>query len=249
MPMILGLDTSAKTASAAICGGGRIIAQTQLNTPLTHSQTALPMVQSLLDCAKLTLDEMDYLAVSAGPGSFTGVRIGIAAVKAIAFALDKPCIGVSTLEALARNMTGLSGIVCPMMDARCRQVYTAMFALDAESGSFERLFADEAISIDDLEKRIGETLQSKNYGKSVILVGDGAEMCYNIMKDRTGVTLAPPMLVNQTGYGVCAAAEAAALRGDILSAGQLMPVYLRLPQAERERNARLAAEKSGAKQV
>ncbi len=248
MPVILGLDTSAKAASAAICEDGRIIAQTQLNTRLTHSQTALPMMQALLDCARMTLNDVDYLAVSAGPGSFTGIRIGIAAVKAISFTLEKPCIGASTLEALARNMTGLSGIVCPVMDARCKQVYTAMFELDAEKGRFERLFADEAISTDDLEKRIGETLQRKNSGKSVILVGDGAEMCYNIMNDRMDVTLAPPMLVNQTGYGVCMAAQAAVQRGETLTAQQLAPVYLRLPQAERERNARIAAERAAKKQ-
>ena len=249
MPVILGLDTSAKAASAAICRDGKIIAQTQLNTRLTHSQTALPMVQSLLDCAKMTLDDIDCLAVSAGPGSFTGIRIGISAVKAISFTLDKPCIGASTLESLARNMTGTSGIVCPVMDARCKQVYTAMFELDAESGRFERLFADEAISIDTLEKRLKETPRVKNSEKSVILVGDGAEMCYNIMKAETDVALAPPMLVNQTGYGVCMAAEAAIERGEAVTAQRLMPVYLRLPQAERERNARLAAEKALEKQA
>ncbi len=236
MPMILGIDTSAKTASAAVCDGERIIAQSQLNTPLTHSQTALPMVQAMLDCARLMPEDLDLFAVSAGPGSFTGLRIGVAAVKALAFTLGKPCAGVSTLEAMARNMTGIDGVVCSVMDARCQQVYTALFEVSEGGKRFERLCADSAISLQELEERLAGLKKTE---KPAILVGDGAEMCYNILKERMEIRLAPPMLRYQTGYGVCMAAREALERGETVAAHELMPVYLRLPQAERERNARL----------
>jgi len=237
LPIILGIDTSAKTASAAICADGKIIAQTQLNTRLTHSQTALPMVQALLDCATVDIADIDCFAVSAGPGSFTGLRIGIAAVKSICFTLNKPCAAVSTLEALARNMTGMDAVVCAAMDARCRQVYTALFEISDNGAKFSRLTPDEAISVEELEGRL------KNIDKKIIFVGDGAELCYNIMKESVeNIAIAPPMLINQTGYGVCMAAEAAIEKGETLSAAELMPKYLRLPQAERERMAKLKAE-------
>jgi len=234
LPIILGIDTSAKTASAAICAEGKIIAQTQLNTRLTHSQTALPMVQALLDCAMLTMEDIDCFAVSSGPGSFTGLRIGIAAVKAICFTSKKPCAGVSTLEALARNLTGIDGIVCAAMDARCRQVYTALFEISGNGTVFRRLSEDAAISVEELE------LQLKSVGKKITLVGDGAELCYQFMKEHISeLVLAAPLMINQTGFGVCMAAQAAIEKGETVEAGELMPKYLRLPQAERERMAKL----------
>ncbi|MGN0661063.1 MAG: tRNA (adenosine(37)-N6)-threonylcarbamoyltransferase complex dimerization subunit type 1 TsaB, partial [Oscillospiraceae bacterium] len=140
--IILGIDTSAQTASAAVCSEDRIIACGSVNAKLTHSQTIMPLVTSLLEAAHISLDGIDAFAVSKGPGSFTGIRIGVSAVKGLAFAKSKPCIGVSTLSALAYNMLGFDGIICPVMDARCSQVYNAVFRISG--GAPERLCPDRA---------------------------------------------------------------------------------------------------------
>lgn len=222
---ILALETSAGPASCALVEDGRVLASAYINTPLTHSQTLMPMVESMLQNAGLTFSEVDRLAVTAGPGSFTGVRIGVAAVKGLAFAKDTPCASVSTLAAIARNMEGIGfdGVVCAVMDARCRQVYTACF----EKG--ERLTPDEAISLDDLKNRL------ISYKKPIFLLGDGAKLCYTAFEgDVPALYLAPEHLRYQNAVGV--AAEAAL--SETVTAEALQPLYLRLPQAERELRAR-----------
>lgn len=224
---ILALDTSAKTATAAVIEEDKILCRASVTVNLTHSQTLLPLCDSMLTAAGMTLRDIDLFAVSMGPGSFTGLRIGIGAVKGMAQGLNKPCLGVSTLEALACNYTGLTGIVCAVMDARCQQVYTAVFRVNG--GYPERLTPDKALAIEEL----GENLTALN--EPVTFVGDGAQLCYEALKDRLPAVLAPPQLRLQDAASVAFAAQRFLQNGgQPLGAAELMPQYLRLPQAERE---------------
>jgi tRNA threonylcarbamoyladenosine biosynthesis protein TsaB len=233
---ILAIDTSAGPASCAVVEDEKILAAASVNVRLTHSQTLMPMVEGMLKNAALSLEDIGLLAVSAGPGSFTGVRIGVAAVKGLAFPRDIPCAAVSTLAAIARNWEGIPApeelVICPVMDARCRQVYTARFLLGTD-GSVSRQTPDRALTIDELQS---ELMPAK---KTTILVGDGAELCYNTLKGLFDCRLAPPHLRYQQATGVAMEATVMAQAGQAVPAGQLLPLYLRLPQAERER---LAAE-------
>jgi len=228
---ILAVDSSAGPASCAVLENGRVLASSFANTGLTHSQTLVPMVNDMLKNAGIGIDEIDLFAVSAGPGSFTGVRIGGAAVKGVAFASEKPCVGVSTLAAMARAVQGLplDGIICAAMDARCGQVYTALFEI--ENGKIRRLMDDTALSIEELKNHV--ELCKKN----IILIGDGAELCYNAFGASVKACPAPANLRYQNAVGV--AMEAESMLDKSVSADQLMPVYLRLPQAERELKRRL----------
>ena len=220
---ILALESSAVCASAAVSENGKIVSECFINAGLTHSQTLLPMVKSCLDTAKLTVDEIDVIAVSAGPGSFTGVRIGVATAKGLAFT-GRECRAVSTLESMAYNFFGVSCSVCCVMDARCSQVYTAAF----ECGErVTRLCEDKAILIRELPEML------TNLKKPVYLLGDGADLCYNYLKSvETDVLLAPSHLKYQRASGVALAAEHSA--GQVCDGGSIQPVYLRVPQAERE---------------
>ncbi len=232
---ILAVDTSAVTASCAVTQGDRLVAVAELRSTMTHSQTILPMVEDMLKNAALTLQDIDLLAVNVGPGSFTGVRIGVAAVKGIAFTNNTPCAPVSTLHSMAYNFVGLPQVqtVCAVMDARCGQVYTALFKVDGETVT--RLTEDAAISVTDLQQQLC-ALQ-----KPVMLVGDGAQMCYTLMCETIpALYLAPDHLRYQTAVGVAAAAQSVAR----CSADALQPVYLRLPQAERELKARQTVDKT-----
>ncbi|NLN81215.1 MAG: tRNA (adenosine(37)-N6)-threonylcarbamoyltransferase complex dimerization subunit type 1 TsaB [Clostridiales bacterium] len=224
---ILAIESSAGPASCAVYRDGKLLACSSINTGLTHSQTLIPMVSDTLKNAGLDIKNIDLYAVAAGPGSFTGIRIGVAAVKGLAFTDKKPCIGVSTLAAMTRMTQGIpfDGIVCAAMDARCNQVYTALF--ENHSGEIKRLTQDSALHLDDLKKLIEATK------KNVLFIGDGSQLCYNAFGGlREGMFLAPPMLRYQNAAGV--ALEAAETPESAVSAEQLMPVYLRLPQAERE---------------
>lgn len=223
---IFAVDTSAVAASCAFFDGQKIISEFYTNVGLQHSKTLAPMIESALKCTEMSLSDVDVFAVSKGPGSFTGVRIGISAVKGMAFAENKPCVGVSTLEGLAYNLETAEGIICPVMDARCNQVYNALF--EFEKGKLKRLCDDRAISVDELQNEL------KNEKKSVFFVGDGAEMCYNTMKDNLqGAFLAPEQVRFQRASSVAKAALFAVQRGETLSAGELMPSYLRPPQTVR----------------
>lgn len=234
MATILAVDTSAKSVSCALVQDGRVLASYFANNGLTHSQTLLPMVDNLLQISGVSLDRVDALAVNAGPGSFTGVRIGVSAVKGIAFTANKPCISVSTLESMAENLPVLPGVlVCGAMDARCQQVYTALFSAD-EHGVPVRISEDAAVSISDL----GEQLKAVH--SPVVLVGDGSELCYRMLKDTIPhLVLAPSSVRYQDAVGTALAAERRYNQGLIISADELLPIYLRLPQAERELNSRL----------
>ena len=231
---ILALETSAKSVSCAVVEDGAPLASAYQCTGLTHSRTLLPMVDAMLKNADLTLDDINAIAIAAGPGSFTGLRIGIAAVKGLAWAADKPCLGVSTLEAMAWGARALGGDLCCVMDARAGQVYNALFTV--EDGRVHRLCDDRAIKLTELAEEIGEA--------PYFLVGDGADLCYNTIKENcTGLRLAPVELRFATGFGVAAAALPLFREGKACSPQELDAFYLRRPQAERERMARLAQTK------
>lgn len=223
--MILGIDSSAITAGCAVCDNGKIIAEQFLNTAHTHSETLLPMVRDMLRDAGLSLSDMECVAVTTGPGSFTGLRIGISTVKGMCSGAGLPCVAVSTLEAIAYNFVGIDGIVCACMDARRKQVYNALFK--SENGNITRLCEDRAISLEVLSGEV-----TKFDGK-VYLAGDGAELAYREFSamGNHNAELSPLLLRYQKGSGVCLAAE-----GKPTSSHEtLMPSYLRIPQAEREK--------------
>lgn len=234
---ILGLDTSAGAASVAVCDQTGVLGEFFINTKLTHSQTLMPMVQSLLENAQLSLEQIDAFAVSCGPGSFTGLRIGISAVKGMAMATGKPCAAVSTLHALAYNLRGVDGVVCAAMDARCEQVYTALFR--AQDGVLLRLTEDSAITVVELSRQLTQ------FSEPIFLVGDGASLCYNRLNSEiASLRLAPDHLVFQRASSVCALAATQVLSGNTQTAASLAPAYLRLPQAERELRARQGADQT-----
>ena len=227
---ILGIDTSANVASAAICEVGenpRVIASGSINTKLTHSQTLMPFIESLLSNSKTELSDIDAFAVSVGPGSFTGLRIGVSAIKGMAYGLNKPCKAVSTLLGLAYNFTVTDCVLCAVMDARCNQVYNALFEI--KDGKVSRITEDRALFIPELL----EELDEKYSDKRIILAGDGAELVFG-KTDSENILLSPPTLRYQSGTGVCFASE----EYENTEAAALMPSYQRLPQAERARLAR-----------
>lgn len=224
---ILALDTSAKTTSVSLCDDTRVIAEFSLNTMKTHSQTLMPMIEAALHTSGTSLSEIDLFAVSSGPGSFTGLRIGIGAVKGLALGLSKPCIGVSTLEALAYNMIDHDGIVLTAMDARCKQVYCAFFRVSQKTVT--RLTPDTACAIESL----AGTLSTFD-GAPVTVVGDGAQLCVSLLqKDVPSLQLASEPNRTQRASSVARCALKYYPDG-CTDAASLMPVYLRLPQAQRE---------------
>jgi len=234
--LILAFETSAKAASAALLEGEKLLGESYQNTGLTHSQTLMVMAENLIASCGYTPQQIEAVAVAAGPGSFTGIRIGVAAAKGFAWGGELPCYGVSTLEAMALNLGIFDGYVVPVMDARRSQVYTATFL--ADQGVLTRIQEDRAISLAEL----GEDI--KNYDKPVFLVGDGSILCYNTLKESVPRLVCPPehrMHQRSAGVGLAAARQiAAGLPGN---AGELIPNYLRLSQAERERAEKLQKEK------
>lgn len=229
--IVLGIDSSAKSASCALYQDGKLLGESFLNNGLTHSQTLLPMVENLLKVAGVEPKDIGLFAVNNGPGSFTGIRIGVALCKGMAFAHGTPCVGVSTLESLAHNLGPTEALICPVMDARCQQVYNALFQW--EDGTLRRLCPDRAISIKELEEQLKE--QQKN----VILVGDGAELCYNnISKENDFVRMAPEQNRFARGSSVARLGQALYEEGKATDGAGLVPVYLRPSQAERERAER-----------
>ena len=228
---ILSLESSAKPASAAVMRDGVVIGQFFQASGLTHSRTLLVMCQELLKSLEMTMADIDGIAVASGPGSFTGIRIGLAAAKGLAWGADIPLCGVSTLEAMAHQLPHENAVICPVMDARRNQVYNARFSF--EGGKLTRLCDDRAISLEDL------TNEAKNDGKPYFLLGDGAHLCYNYMKSAGLSPVLPPDNIRwQSAWGVCLAAQGK----PFVSPDDVFPNYLRLSQAERERLARLAAE-------
>ncbi len=222
---ILALDTSAAVATVALCEDERLLAEYTLNNGNTHSETLLPMIESILRSFKIGACDIDLFAASSGPGSFTGVRIGAATLKGLAFGKGKPCAEVSTLEALAENVKLRGGLICPVMNARRSQVYTALFISDGKTTA--RLLPDSAMSISELD-----VLLSK-YGEAVTFVGDG----YDITLERLKLTRAnptPERLRLQSACSVASVAYRRYLSGDTVSDKDFKVNYLRPSQAERE---------------
>lgn len=229
---ILAVDSSAKACSAAVVEDNKILGSFFINTSLTHSQTLVPMIDAVLKNTSTDINDIDAFAVSAGPGSFTGVRIGVAAVKGMAMSLNKPCVSVSTLEAMPYNIIFEDCIAVCVMDARCNQVYNALFEIN--DGKINRLCEDRALSVDELAHDL------KHFDKKLILVGDGAELCYNSYKELfDNIFLAPDIQRYQNASGVALAA----MTKEKISCEELMPTYLRLPQAERELKKRMENKK------
>ena len=221
---ILALESSAKAASAAILKDGELIAQYYQAGGLTHSKTLLSMTEDMLKSLDMKVSDVDGIAVAYGPGSFTGIRIGTAAAKGLSWGADKPVCGVSTLEAMAHHCEEDKYIICPVMDARRSEVYNALFSY--ENGSMTRLAEDRAISLKELSE------EAKTYEKTFFLVGDGALLCYNYFTENgIKAVLAPANVRLQSAWGVGKAAESK----PFTSPDELIPNYLRLSQAERER--------------
>lgn len=230
---ILALDSTAKTATVSICEDERLISIYSVTAGLNHSETLLPMVENALTTAQTSIDDIDMFAISDGPGSFTGVRIGMSLLKGLAFGKEKLCVGVSTLEALAYNLKDYKGIICPVMDARRDQVYNALFLSDGDS--LVRLTEDRAIPLKELEAELKEKYSDKN----IYLCGDG----YDLASKNIDVAFAntPVLLREQNAYSVSLVALAKYKNNpeDDYSDRNIKPVYLRVPQAERERLERL----------
>lgn len=228
---ILGIDTAGRTMGVAVMQDDVLLYESHLATGLTHSETLLPAVDAALKAVGLTCGDIDLFGVCAGPGSFTGLRIGLATVKGLAFPGNIPCAGVSTLEALALCHTG-EGTILPALDARRGEVYWAAFDLATHA----RLMPDAAAPAASLAEFV-ETCK-----KPLLFVGDGARLCYTKFKDIPGVLPCPAALTAGRGVGVCLAAKAMADRGETVSPAGLLPDYHRLSQAERERAEKLAAQ-------
>ncbi len=234
--LTLAFETSAKAASAALTEDSRLLGESYLNTGLTHSQTLLVMAQDLLKQCGKTPADVTALAVAAGPGSFTGVRIGVAAAKGFAWGRQLPCYGVSTLEAMAVSLGAYEGTVCACMDARRSQVYNALFA--AEKGNPRRITQDRALSLEALKEEL------KALSGPIFLVGDGSPLTYRTLSGEVPALVLPPEhRMHQRAVGAALLAERLAAEGDPGDAVLLTPNYLRLSQAERERLERESAQR------
>ena len=229
--LILAFETSAKAASVALMENGKLLGESYQNTGMTHSQTLMVMAEDLLKTAGKTAADVTAVAVAEGPGSFTGIRIGIAAAKGFAWGRQIPCCGISTLEAMAESLGAYTGFVCPVMDARRSQVYNALFYVN--QGKLERRAEDRAIALEDLKKEL-EILQ-----EPIFLVGDGSNLCYNtLLESVPNLVLPPEHRMHQRAVGVAILAERKLASGEVCDGATLTPNYLRLSQAERERMER-----------
>ena len=227
--LILALDSTAVVASVALCRDETPLALFTVKNGNTHSETLLPMVEAVLRSAKATVADIDLFACATGPGSFTGVRIGAATVKGLAFGQNKNCLGVSTLEALAENLVPYEGILCPVMNARRGQVYNALF--EVENGALKRLCPDRALSVAELAAEL------KAKGRPFALCGDGVNEFLRLSPEIRPANVFP-LLADQNAASVAKVAYRRALAGESGTDAALVPVYLRLPQAERERLAK-----------
>ena len=231
----LAFDSAAKVASVAVMADDKIVASYNIDNGLTQSELLLPMAEDMLKSLGLKFSDIGLFATSVGPGSFTGVRIGVSLVKGLAFGRGVPCVSVSTLDGLAENLNGLSGIIVPCMDARRSQVYTAIYSSDGEKIS--KLTEDMAISITELYERLSA------YDEDIYIVGDG----YDIVKKKLfelglQVKNTPRDIRLENAASVARIAYRKYAAGEYISDGELSPTYLRLPQAERERLERINKE-------
>ena len=226
--LILAFETSAKAASVALTENGKLLGESYQNTGLTHSQTLMVMAEDLLKQCGKTVNDLTAVAVAEGPGSFTGVRIGVAAAKGFAWGRQIPCYGISTLEAMALSLGAYEGNICACMDARRSQVYNALFYVN--QGNLERRSEDRAIALSDLKVQL-EQIQGP-----IFLVGDGAALTYKTLSGEIPNLILPPgHRLHQRAVGVALLAEVQAAAGQIGDGNALSPNYLRLSQAEREK--------------
>ena len=226
--LILAFETSAKAASVALLEEGKLLGESYQNTGLTHSQTLMVMAEDLLKQCGKTVDDITAVAVAEGPGSFTGVRIGVAAAKGFAWGKNIPCYGTSTLEAMAESLGVFEGYVCPVMDARRSQVYNALFYVN--HGTITRVKEDRAIALADLSQEL-QSLESP-----IFLVGDGSDLTYKSLSGEiTNLVLPPEHRKHQRATGVAILAAKKQAAGEAGDGAALQPNYLRLSQAERER--------------
>lgn len=225
----LAFDSTAKAASCAVLDGERVLALYNIDNGLTQSELLLPMAENMLSALKLSFSDVDLFAASVGPGSFTGVRIGVSFIKGLAFGRNVPCVAVSTLEALAENIASLDGILVPCMDARRSQVYTATF--ESDGNQLKRLTEDRAISLSALSLELSAIKNRRIY-----LSGDGYAVARRALT-ASGLLLSntPELLITENAASVAKVALRKYNTGEYLDDSSLSPLYLRLPQAERER--------------
>ena len=226
--LTLAFETSAKAASVALTENGKLLGESYQNTGLTHSQTLMVMAQDLLKQCGKTVSDLTAVAVAEGPGSFTGVRIGVAAAKGLAWGRELPCYGISTLEAMATGLGVFDGLICACMDARRSQVYNALFLVDG--GILERVSEDRAIALAELKTEL------EHIDGPIFLVGDGANLTYKTLSEEIpNLVLPPEHRLHQRAVGVALLAEQKQTAGETGDGNALSPNYLRLSQAERER--------------
>jgi tRNA threonylcarbamoyladenosine biosynthesis protein TsaB len=223
---ILAVDTTAASASAALCEDEFLLGEFYVNIKQTHSETLMPEIVELLGRCNVDISEIGLFAVSSGPGSFTGVRIGVSAIKGMALPRGVPCAAVSSLEAAAMNLPCSAGLICAVMDARRGQFYNALF--EAAGARLNRLTEDRAIGVEELAAELEKSQ------KNIVFVGDGADLCYNELNGRLKAEIAPERLRYQRAGGVAAAGFRVYLAGRSVTPEELKPFYLRMPQAERE---------------
>ena len=234
---ILGVDSSGLAASAAVLSGDTVVAEFTVNNKKTHSQTLLPMIKEVVDFSGIPLEELDAIAVAAGPGSFTGLRIGAATAKGLGLALDKPIIPVPTVDGLAYQLFGTSMIICPMMDARRKQVYTGFYRFE---GSEMKVLKEQcAQSVEDT------LIQLMEYNEPVVFLGDGVPVYKEEILEKMGdlAIFAPAHANRQRAAAVGTLAQVYFAQGIYESADEFVPEYLRKSQAEREREERLHGQK------
>lgn len=225
---ILAIDSTANTSTVALLENDKLLGVYTANTKNTHSETLLPMVKHLLSTLNVSNDQIDVYAVSNGPGSFTGVRIGVATIKGLAFGKDKKCVEVSTIEALAQNLESFCGIICPIMNARRGQVYTGAFL------NGERIIDDTCMMLSDLVPML------EKYNQPIYFVGDGYSLVENMSIN--GFKETPEALRYQNAFSVGKIAYKRLQSEDYTTDKELSVEYLRKPQAEREREERLERE-------
>ncbi|WP_099204217.1 tRNA (adenosine(37)-N6)-threonylcarbamoyltransferase complex dimerization subunit type 1 TsaB [Scatolibacter rhodanostii] len=226
----LAVESSAIPVSVAISQDGLIVVENYVHTKQTHSETLMPIIEDILEISKYSLKDIDLFAVSSGPGSFTGIRIGVSTVKGLAFTNNTPCCAVSTLEAIAFGAAVEGYVLCAVMDARCGQVYNANFIW--QDGELLRLCEDRALSMEELSN------ECQKSGKRILLCGDGALLCYQEFRN-WGAEIAHENVRFQRAGAVALIAEKMSEQKQTIDGTSLIPAYLRLSQAERELKNRM----------
>ena len=233
---VLGIDSSGMVATVAVVEDTQMLAEYTINYKKTHSQTLLPMLDEVAKMIELDLNTIDAIAVAAGPGSFTGLRIGSATAKGLGLALKKPLVSVPTLEGIAYNFCGSEKVICPMMDARRSQVYTGIY--EFQENTLKVLEDQMAVPVEEVLEKLNQT------GREVILAGDGVPVYLELIEKNLKVPylLAPAHLNRQRAGAVAVLGIQYAKEGKLESAMEHQPDYLRLSQAERERAQKQARE-------